>query len=75
MNDLFECESLNNSINTLFPEVSTNIKDRVLYAAFSLENSQKRANDLNNKTTKILQDQFVLPAEQEFKTIINNIKF
>ena len=32
--------------------------------------------DLNDskKTIKILQDQFVLPAEQEFKTIINNIK-
>ena len=33
--------------------------------------------DLNDskKTIKILQDQFVLPAEQEFKTIINNIKW
>jgi len=58
LNSVNKIESLNNSINTLFPEVSTNIKDRVLYAAFSLENSQKRANDLNNKTTKILQDQF-----------------
>lgn len=49
-------EKLHSSLENMFPDAPENIKDRLLYTAYSLDDSADRANTLNSKIQKTLQD-------------------
>jgi len=49
-------ERLNDSVNNMYPDAPESVKDRLLYSAFSMENSADRSNELNQKATKLLTE-------------------
>ncbi len=60
-------EALYNSINNIAPNATEGLKDRLLYAAYSLEDSYDRSNELNSKVnTKLTEN--LLKYNQGFLT-------
>ncbi len=57
---------LNTSLDNIVPNGDRSIKDRLLYAAFSLEDAKERASKLDNEVTKIISDNTI------FNPTLNN---